>query len=316
MNRILIICALFCFTCTANAQKDTCRVGLYINNIYDFKLDEKSFMADFWCWVVYKNDSLNFENSLEIPQSKSAEFSHYSIEKKGNYNWSTQQCKAEVIHDWNVSDFPFDEQRIRIQFEDSYHDTNSVVYIADTVNSKINKLFNHKEWHIQGFRVRDEAYVYETTYGNPELTGNSVYPRIIAEIILKRNCSWVLLTKMLTGAYVAFLISCLVFFISPDKPDSRFGLCVGGLFAAIGNKYIVESMVPTTTTNTLMDNVHNLTFSFILLIVLITIITLRLFDSGNENKIRLAKKIDRLSFYSIILLFVLLNTLLIYFATR
>jgi hypothetical protein len=121
---------------------------------------------------------------------------------------------------------------------------------------------------------------------------------------------------MLTGAYVAFLISCLVFFLSSEYQDSRFGLCVGGLFAAIGNKYIVESIVPTSTTNTLMDNVHNLTFSFILLVVLITMISLNLFHTGDEKKIRLSKKIDRTCFYAIISIYAIINFILIYEASR
>jgi len=40
-------------------------------------------MADFWMWMNYKNDSLRFENVMELPNSKSVDFSHYSLEKKG-----------------------------------------------------------------------------------------------------------------------------------------------------------------------------------------------------------------------------------------
>ena len=57
-------------------------MGLYLNSVYDFNLDDKSFMADFWLWMNYKNDSLNFSDAVEMPGSKSSDFSHYSIEKK------------------------------------------------------------------------------------------------------------------------------------------------------------------------------------------------------------------------------------------
>jgi len=124
-----------------------------------------------------------------------------------------------------------------------------------------------------------------------------------------------MLAKMLTGTYVAFLISCLVFFVSSENQDSRFGLCVGGLFAAIGNKYIVESVVATSATNTLMDNVHNLTFTFILLIVGIIIISLYLHESGDENKKRQSRKLDRWAFFSVVTLFVLINAFMIWRCT-
>jgi hypothetical protein len=119
------------------------------------------------------------------------------------------------------------------------------------------------------------------------------------------------LSKMLTGVYAAFLISCLVFFVSSENQDSRFGLCVGGLFAAIGNKYIVESVVPSTITNTLMDNVHNLTFTFILLIVGIIIISLKLFESEDPRKRSRSLWLDRVAFYSIVIAYASTNVFLI-----
>lgn len=315
-NRILLALALLCIVFTSSAQKDTCKIGLYINSIYDFRLDEKSFMADFWMWMIYKNDSIRFENNMEVRNSKSADFSNYSSEKQDGVNWATQKCKTQVMHKWDVSRFPFDEQRMHIEIEDAEHDTSSMIYTVDKVNSKLDHAAVHSEWYIVGFSIKDTVHTYETTYGNPKLSGTSSYPKIIAEVVLRRTCSWILLAKMLTGAYVAFLISCLVFFLSSDNQDSRFGLCVGGLFAAIGNKYIVESTVPTSTTNTLMDNVHNLTFTFILLIVLVSIITLRLHESGNPQKIELSKKIDRISFWSILFVYALTNIILILIASR
>ena len=297
------------------AQKDTCKLGLYLNSVYDFNLEDKSFMADFWLWMNYKNDSLNFSDAIEMPNSKSADFSHYSIEKKGDINWATQKCKAQIMHQWDVAKFPFDEQRLLIQLEDAKYDGSQVVYIADTANSKVDCSFNTKEWSIKSFKVVAKEREYKTTYGNPELSGNSSYPQVTAELVIQRNNSWMMLGKMLTGAYVAFLISCLVFFVSSENQDSRFGLCVGGLFAAIGNKYIVESVIPGSTTNTLMDNVHNLTFTFILLIVGIIIYSLNLFESGDEEKKKRSLRIDKRAFFSVISIYILINAYLIWRST-
>jgi hypothetical protein len=307
----LLILALF-ITNGLLAQKDTCTIGLYINTVYDFNLEDKSFMADFWMWMNYKNDSLNFNDAIEIPNSKSADFSHYNMEKKGNINWATQKCKVQVIYTWDVTKFPFDEQHLRIELEDARYDATQIVYLADTANSKIDSSFNSKEWSMEGFKIWADVQTHSTTYGNPELTGSSSYPRVTAELLIRRNNSWLMLAKMLTGAYVAFLISCLVFFVSSQNQDSRFGLCVGGLFAAIGNKYIVESVVPASTTTTLMDNVHTLTFTFILLIVGIIIVSLFFYESGDEKKRRRSLKLDRWAFFSVASLFILINVYLIW----
>jgi F0F1-type ATP synthase membrane subunit c/vacuolar-type H+-ATPase subunit K len=310
----LLLALLCCFN--SHAQKDTCKIGIYINSIYDFKIDDKSYMADFWMWINYTNDSLEFQNISEITNSKSAEFSHYTTEKKGAWNWAAQKCRAQLIHQWDVSAFPFDKQQLRIEIEDSQNDSSRIFYIADSINSKIDTSFNSTEWCIEKFSLKAGIKTYETTYGNPVLAGHSSYPRVVAEITIRRNNSWLKLVKLLTGAYVAFLISCIVFFVSNESQDSRFCLCVGGIFAAIGNKYIVESIVPSSTSNTLMDNVHTLTFIFILLITVVMIISLRLYQSGNEEMKQRSHKLDKRAFYCFGTLYILINFVLVYLASR
>lgn len=315
-NRVLLLTLCLFSSFAISAQKDTCKLGIYINCLYDFDMADKSFMTEFWMWMNYKNDSLSLGNAIEIPFSKNVEFSHYSVEKKGEINWATQKVKAQIIHQWDVSKFPFDEQRLKIELEDAKYDTSQLIYVADTANSKLDCSFNSSEWQIKSFTVTADQRTYNTTYGNPELAGNSSYPRVVAEFVIKRHNSWLMLVKLLTGAYVAFLISCFVFFISSENQDSRFGLCVGGLFAAIGNKYIVESTVPSSTVNTLMDDVHNLTFAFILVIVGIIIISLFLYNADNVKKRASSLKLDKYAFWILFFLYSGINIFLVWRAAH
>ncbi|MBC7905092.1 MAG: hypothetical protein H7Y27_16810 [Gemmatimonadaceae bacterium] len=314
-TRVLLLSFLI-LSFVGYTQQDTCKVGLYINSIYDFDLEEKSYMADFWVWMNFKNGALSFQEAIEVPNAKEVSFSQFSTEKKGDIFWFSMKGKSKIMHEWDVSRFPFDEQHLRIELEDAKYDGTQVTYVADTANSKIDSSFNSKEWQVKSFKVWSDKKVYGTTYGNPELKGSSSYPRLVSELVISRNNSWLMLLKMLTGAYVAFLISCLVFFVSSANQDSRFGLCVGGLFAAIGNKYIVESVIPTTTTNTLMDNVHNVTFMFILLIVGIIIVSLRLFESGDPKKHAKSLKLDKWAFVGVAAAYVLINIFLIFRAAN
>lgn len=315
-NKIRITAVLLFISLISFAQKDTCSVGIYVNSIYDFKIDDNSFMIDFWMWVNFKNDSLVFDGNIDIPNSKSNEITHFTREKKNGMNWVAQKCKAEVMKQWNVANFPFDEQRLKVFIEDTENDTSALMYMADTKNSKLDPKFVSPEWHIESFTIKNNVKTYATTYGNPKLSGSSSYPQVVAEIVIKRNHSWLLLLKLLTGAYVAFFISCMVFYLSSDFQDSRFALCVGGLFAAIGNKYIVESVVPSSNAHSLMDNVHNFTFAFILVIIVICIFSLRLHESEDEKKIALSAKIDRISFWSILISYIVLNVWMVVYAVR
>ncbi|MFL5729439.1 MAG: hypothetical protein ACJ75J_08135, partial [Cytophagaceae bacterium] len=104
--------------------------------------------------------------------------------------------------------------------------------------------------------------------------------------------------------FIAFMISSVSFFLSVDEVDSRIGLSVGGLFAAVGNKYIIDSSLPETSQFTLVDTLHSLTFIAIFLTVVISAVCLRIYNKGNVEK---AAKINRRSYRSLISIYVLLN---------
>jgi hypothetical protein len=55
------------------------------------------------------------------------------------------------------------------------------------------------------------------------------------------------------GMYVAFLIAYACFYIHAHNIDSHFGLSVGALFAVIGNKHVIDSSLPETTTFNLVE---------------------------------------------------------------
>jgi hypothetical protein len=86
--------------------------------------------------------------------------------------------------------------------------------------------------------------------------------------------------------------------------EPRFGLPVGGLFAAVGNKYIIDSILPESSAFTLVDTLHTITFSGIFIILLTSAIALRLHEN---QKTTLSQKIDKWGAYLIFIAYMLLN---------
>jgi len=290
------------------AQVDTAKVGLFITNLYDFNIGDGCYTTEFWTWSIYTNDSLNFEESQEVSFSKKTNFSNYNLEQFDGGNWMQKKCTSTILQDWDVRFFPFDKQVLTINLEDALLDTTNLVYVADAGNSKISDALTLEEWNIDSFKVVPNSIRYNTTYGDPTLSGASVYPSVTAKVFLTRNHSKVTFVKLVTGVYVAFFISLLVFLIKPHDTDTRVGLAVGGLFAAVGNKYIVESIVPTTTQTTLVDLIHISTFAAILFIVIMVIIISR---NYHFEKTKRAENLEKISFWATLLIFAGYNFYLI-----
>ncbi|MFK8161844.1 MAG: hypothetical protein AB8H12_05215 [Lewinella sp.] len=309
MARALASTVLFIlFPFTLFAQPDTVKIGLFITDLYDLNLSEKRFSADFWLWFNYADSTLAPMETIELTKARELDKRLDFVEEKGGVQWATQKISAIFKADWNVQNFPFDVQVVTIDVEESDRDVGSLVYEVDTANTKYFSEISIKNWEIVDFGVRNSAVVYPTDYGDPTLDGESTYTQATVYFELKRKSQGLFFT-LFTGIYVAFFISVLVFFIDPVDVDPRFGLSVGGLFAAVGNKYIVDSILPQSTSFTLVDKIHVMTYIFLLLCIVLSVISLRLWKN---KKMVQSRRLDRVSFIVLTLLYIVLNLVFIF----
>src|SRR5437868_6435359 len=115
---------------------------------------------------------------------------------------------------------------------------------------------------------------------------------------------------MFLGMYVAFLIAFVGFFIHAGSVESRFGLSVGSIFAIVGNKYIVDSVLPESSTFTLVDTLHGITLFYVFLIVTSTAYSLYLIK---KDEIQKAIKFDKMLSIVILITYLVLN---VYYITK
>lgn len=303
-----VFLGIFQFFAPMQAQPDTVKIGAFINDIYDINLSEKSFSAQLWVWFNYNNPNIKPLESLEIPNAKSVDYSLDFTEVKKGIQWASKKVHVIMKKDWDIRSFPFDEQKMTIELEEGDADVQSIVYVADIENTKLDSTLILTNWKIERTELLVGTKKYDTNYGDPSLSQGSEYAHATLDIYIKRK-SWGLFFSLFTGLYVAFFISSLVFFIDPVEADPRFGLSVGALFAAVGNKYIVDSILPQSTTFTLVDKLHILTYLFLLLCILLSVISLRIWKNGNPLK---SARFDRIAYFSLVPAYFLFNIWLIY----
>lgn len=81
LRLFVLICSISLFTNKTTAQ-DTCKIGIFIIDLYDLNLTEKSFAAKFWLWGLYKNDSLKLLENMELIETNEFEYSLPTVEKE------------------------------------------------------------------------------------------------------------------------------------------------------------------------------------------------------------------------------------------
>ena len=291
-------------------EKDTVSVGVYIVSIHDIDFKEKEYSINLWLWLKYKNRDFDFYNNLEVPQAKSVTKSFVTMDTTGDKVYMQMKLQCVMKDSWRINNFPFDRQTLRFSIENSQFDSRSLLFTADTVGQHFDPRFTLRGWNIDSCLVSTTVRAYETGFGDTSLPSpHTEYSAFRVRLSITRDAGG-LFWKMFLGMYMAFLIAYICFYIHSDGIDSRFGLSVGSLFAVVGNKYIIDSSLPDSTTFTLVDTLHGITLAFIFTVIAATAYSLNLVK---KNQLKKAYRFDMIVAQVLLLIYLILN---IYFIAQ
>ncbi len=315
---VFFILVFSCFTTPIDAQEqtevpDTVYTGIYITSIHDIDFKQKEFTINLWLWLKYKNKDFDFVQNLEVPGAKTVIKSFSTIDTTGSRIYLLMKLQCVMKDSWQINSFPFDRQKLRLSIENSQYDAKSLVFAADTVGKHYDPRFTVNGWSIDSFDIATRIKTYETGFGDDDLVKpRSEYGQFRVRIGLARDAMG-LFFKMFIGMYVAFLIAYACFFIHADSVESRFGLSVGSLFAVIGNKYVIDSALPESSSFTLVDTLHGITLIFIFTVIACTIYALNLLK---RSEIKRANRFDKIASIILLSIYALLNVFYIWNASE
>ncbi|MFC0774714.1 hypothetical protein [Terrimonas alba] len=285
-------------------KPDTVSVGIYITSIHNIDFKEKEYTINFWLWLKYKNRDFDFYNNLEIPQAKSVEKAFSLVDSSGEKVYMQMKLQCVMKDSWRIANFPFDEQKLRLSIENSQFDSRFLVFVPDTVGNHFDPRFTLRGWTIDSCIISTGIKAYETAFGDESFAKpHTEYSAYRVRLSINRDAAG-LFWKVFLGMYIAFLIAYICFFIHTDGIDSRFGLSVGSLFAVIGNKYIIDSSLPESTSFTLVDTLHGLTLFFIFCVITATAYSLKLVKRNQQAK---AHRFDMIMAVLLLVLYLLAN---------
>lgn len=294
--------------CTRAEGPDTVRVGAYVISVHDINFHDKEYTIRFWLWFLYNNPEFDFTTQLDIPNAKTIEPPESIIDTVDGKSWVMLKMKCAMKENWSVQDFPFDKQHLRVQIENSVLDNTVLIFKPDKAGSKFDDEEAIDGWTIKNFEVSARENYYATGFGDPRPgRDRQTFSQFTIDLDIERD-AWGLFMKIFLGMYIAFFIALISFTPHPSEMEPRFGLPVGGLFAAVGNKYIIDSLLPESSEFTLVDTLHALTFIGIFGTLLVSAIALKQYDMGHKE---LCEKTNRGGAQIIVAIYVSLNIVFI-----
>jgi hypothetical protein len=303
-----------CLVCISShaqvAPPDTVKAGMYITSIHDIDFKQKEYTINLWLWLKYKNKAFDFYNNLEVPQAKTVVKSFVTVDSSDGRVSIQMKLQCVMKDSWRISNFPFDRQTLRLSIENSQFDSRYLVFAPDTVGQHFDTRFTLRGWTIDSCLISTSTRIYETAFGDESLSKpRTEYSTFRVRLSITRDAGG-LFWKMFLGMYIAFLIAYVCFYIHADGIDSRFGLSVGSLFAVVGNKYIIDSSLPESTSFTLVDTLHGLTLFSIFIVITSTAWSLNLVK---QNLYKKSVRFDMIIAQILLVVYVALN---IYFISQ
>lgn len=264
-------------------------ISVFVNELSDISIKNENFYVRLNAYYTSSQDSIYITDNgqklytdannllaFEYPEGD-RELSDVNYDEKvffdgDSINVSIGYFEGDLFHKWDLRDFPFDTQELKLKFSSKFDTSLVVLNEGDFQKSRI--VFDDIDYLKEGY-VIDALKVTKSSSSGPVLnfadsTRPAVYDEIIFNIVLSREGNY-LFFKLFFGAFLSYIISLLVFLIDKKLFETRITLSLGGIFGAVGNKYFVENSLPEILTLTKADTLNNMIILFIVLNIFIVI---------------------------------------------
>jgi hypothetical protein len=293
-----------------SAEAATCPIGVYVMSLRDLDPVGDSFGIDFWVWSVHPqgDDPLD---SLEFVNAKRIETRLERTTERGDREWSRLKARATVLHDWDVTDFPFDRQNLTLEIGIAGSDAPACG--VDRAGSGYDKGIAPEGWRIAAFDVERHIRENATDFGDPARSGRSAQEDVLVTVELQRE-SVIGFIKLVAGVYAAVAIALLSFLMAPDQApifSGRMTVLVGALFATVVNMQVGNSLLGSPEAVSLVDKIHIVALAYVFVAAAMAVISWRDFDSGHESR---ARRRDLVSLCVFGVSFLVINAILIVLA--
>ncbi len=256
------------------AEPTRVQTGVYLMNVYDLNMAERSFYADFYIWLRWRGavdpTKIEFVNSVEKWGMTQTAFDGDTIQTLSTgERYKIMRVEGRFFHSFSLADFPLDRHALDIRIENPDFPLDSVVYVADS--AKIRPTLNMTGWVSEGCGLFSEVHDYGSDFGQIDQKA-SKFSQIVFETRLARPVSYFLL-KLMLPLLVVMIVSLGALFIFPTLIDARISLPIGGLLTAVFLQQSYSSALPDTGYMVLMDKIYLLSYALVAAIMARVILT-------------------------------------------
>ena len=302
---LVLTLAFICEGRAEAAEVQRVSVGIYLKEVPQIDLKTNSYLADFYLWfrwsgAIDPTQSFEFTNGVEQWDVLAVPVYTTPETLSDGSRYQVFHIQGRFSHAFPLHDYPFDEQDIIIELEDREHLTSELVYESDADATNFHEGIEIPGWQLDGVSAEVTAARYRSNFGDPRVeAGADVYSHYTFALRISRPVFGYLVKTVLPIAIV-ILITFVAFFVHSKYFEGRLGLAITSLVSAVALQLTSGADLPSIGYMVLLDKIYNVSYAIILLTLIESMVAVRLFDAGHEDR---AKRLDRIALLVLSLLF-------------
>ena len=264
----------------------TCRIGLNIEELYDLDLAADTFGAVLWLWSLCPSAQAAPLETIALPTGTSLDLGELRGSPAGDAGYyQYRRVQGTFRHDWDMSHYPFDTQRLVIPIDETDLGSSVVRFEPDIEASFLSEAIRSRfeDWKISDLALEASVDAVPSTYGLPGPQPDG-YAHLEAAVVLERAHVLTFL-KLTAGVFAAALIALLTLFMDPRSGGafgSRLGVLTGVLFGVLLSMRAADAFIGDAARLTLVSNIHLVGLALIVAIASASLIERRRIERGHR----------------------------------
>lgn len=262
-----------------NTNKTIAQIGIYINHIDRIDVKAQTFYAEFYLNMKWKGD--HSAKNFELMNANDFQIFFLQEWSDRDTNWLACKIRGTFRCRMDVSNFPLDNQKLKIQLGDFVWVEDSLTYVINPeVMGKYKDIYS-AEWEISD---------YDAKVGQFREMGEK-YSVLEYSVNVERKTTSFLI-KILIPILIVMGVSMLNLFIDKKELEACVGLGVTSLLSIIALYFSISDNLPDVNYATTVDKMMMGSYLVIFITMIEIVVAHNLI---RKNNIKMLNRIENLS---------------------
>ena len=284
----LLIAFLWALTCHAAEKTEPSKVnvGIYIENVNSISYSKNSYQVDFTVWFRWSDKNIHPNKTFKIKNAKidSRKDVFSGDVNNGKEHLEIVDISATFNTQWDINDYPFDNQTLKIAIEEDEDDpATDTLYVVDEGNIKPSKQLSIPAWKVRAEKSFVTCNTYETSYGNPALVDQKTCSTQFNHYVEIEKKSELIGFKLLVAPIIAVLLMMFVVLL-PALEGPRMGVPGTALFVLVSCSFIIVNQLPPSEGFSYAEKLISFGLLQCLLHLCMTVVSMKYLKDGKVEK--------------------------------